>query len=239
MPTNNEKLYVLAVGDCNTHGIEEPPAGNTILDKYCRRLAELGIATESQNLGFGMGCTREGVQLMRLDAKPADIVLINFGLVDTWRTSIPSFYVPYYPEYRSRKLLRKLLKYVKRRLRSPLARRLVSVGPVVPPDEYAANIREMIDLARRQNPMVQVLLWGSPPVQHDPERNVALDTYNRILASVAAETESLYVDTTKVVDAIAADEAYLDDVHLNEAATQAIADALLSASHPIQLEAAG
>lgn len=236
---SREILRVLAVGDCNTHGIEEPPIGNTILDKYCQQLAELGFVTQSQNLGFGMGCTREGVELMRLDAKTADIALINFGLVDTWNTSIPNFYVPYYPEYRIRRLRRKLLKHVKRRLRSPWLRRFVPLGPVVPPTEFAANVNSMISSAMAKNPQVQVVLWGCPPVQNDPKRNDALRRYNQILAEVASQRAMDYVDTTGAVKQLPANEAYLDEVHLNEAATQAIAELLVAKTHPRQLAAAG
>ena len=115
---------MLAVGDCNTYGIHDPPIGNTILDKFCERLEDDGTPPFSQNLGCGMATSREGVQRMRLDAKPADAMLINFGLVDTWITSIPKVYVPYYPDSWLRKRLRKLLKFVKRRLRSRQLRRV-------------------------------------------------------------------------------------------------------------------
>ncbi len=236
---SQQALRVLAVGDCNTWGIHERPLGNTILDKFCRQLEQLGYQTTKQNLGFGMGTTREGVQLMVLDAQPADILLINFGLVDTWITSIPQYYVLYYPDGFVRKRLRKLLKFVKRRLRSPLLRRFVAVGPVVSADEYADNVRTMIALARDKSPHVKILLWGSPPVQFDPDRNINLQKYNGVLASVAEETQSIYVDTTDIVVQLPASKAYIDLVHLNEAATDAIAKQLVEACERRQLAAAG
>jgi len=216
-------LQVLAVGDCNTWGITDPPIGNTILDKFCRHLEAEGCSTSSQNLGYGMATSREGVQLVRHKAQPADVVLINFGLVDTWVTSIPKVYIPYYPDNFLRKRLRKLLKFVKRRLRSPWLRRFVSTGHVVPIDEYARNVCEMISLVRVKNSSATILLWGSPPVQNDPARNANLESYNKRLERIAYETNSLFLSTANLVNKISSEAAYLDAVHLNEAATDAIA----------------
>lgn len=236
---NNQTLRIAAVGDCNTYGIHEPPIGNTILDKFCQELKRQGYETSSQNLGCGMATTREGIERMRLDAQPADVVLINFGLVDTWITSIPRCYVLYYPERRSRKLLRKLLKFVKRRLRGPLVRRFVPTGPVVSTDEFATNIRTIIQQARDLNSQCKVVLWGSPPVQDDSIRNDNLRRYNDILKSLADETNSLYLDTMRLVEQLSTADAYLDNVHLNEAATAAIAKQIALDYQDQQLAAAG
>ncbi len=219
----NNILRVLAVGDCNTWGIIDPPIGNTILDKFCRQLESDDYDVASQNLGYGMATTREGVQLMRREAKLADVVLINFGLVDTWVTSIPKIYIPYYPDNFLRKRLRKLLKFVKRRLRSPWLRRFVPTGHVVPIDEYTQNFREMIAIARANNPQAIVLLWGSPPVQDDVARNANLKQYNQQLEQLATETNSLYISTATLIDKLPNEAAYLDAVHLNEEATEVIA----------------
>ena len=222
----SDTLRVLAVGDCNTCGITIPPAGNTILDKFCRHLEDNGLGTTCQNLGYGMATTREGVERMRRDAQAAHIVLINFGLVDTWVTSIPKWYVPYYPETPFRKRLRKLLKSVKRRLRSPWLSPLVPTGHVVEIDEYTENIREMIAIARANYPRVHILLWGSPPVQHDPVRNENLSRYNRRLEGLAAEHKASYVSTAPLIGSLTAQQAYVDAVHLSEASTAAIASQL-------------
>ncbi len=211
------------MGDCNTWGITNPPIGNTILDKFCSQLTTNGNAIASQNIGFGMGCTREGVELVRRKAKPADVVLINFGLVDTWITSIPEIYVPYYPDTFMRKRCRKLLKFVKRCLRSPWLKKWIPRGPVVPIEEYDQNLRAMIARVRDTTPHATVLLWGSPPVQEDPERNANLDRYNQRLKQIAGATNSLYVSTDDLVNQLSKEAAYLDEVHLNEDATQAIA----------------
>jgi lysophospholipase L1-like esterase len=228
----------LAVGDCNTWGIIDPPIGNTILDKFCHHLHQQGTLTTSQNLGFGMGTTREGLELVRRQAQAADILLLNFGLVDTWITSIPKIYIRYFPDNPVQKRLRKLLKFVKRHLRSPRLRRLVPTGPVVPAEEYAQNIRAIIRLVRATRPNATVLLWGSPPVQNHPERNANLKQYNLILQAIAADLGAAYLDTAPLIQRLPAESAYLDNVHLNEAATEAIAAQLANAYCTTQLAAA-
>ncbi|TWU28174.1 SGNH/GDSL hydrolase family protein [Bythopirellula polymerisocia] len=222
-PAQEHKLQVLAVGDCNTYGIQEPPIGNTILDKFCRCLEQAGYPASSQNLGFGMGTSREGIALMEAKAARADILLLNFGLVDSWITSIPRVYVPYFPDSRAKKVRRKLLKFTKRRLRAPLLRRVIPSGNVVPLAEFRANIEQIISLARQANPSVWVLLWGSPPVQYDAERNGHLLQYNAELHDVATRKRAMYLPTKPIIDNLPSAEAFLDNVHLNEAATTSIA----------------
>ena len=186
-----------------------------------------------------MATSREGVQLMRRKAKPADVVLLNFGLVDTWITSIPKVYIRYYPDSFLRKRLRKLLKFVKRRLRSPWLRRFIPVGPVVPLDEYTQNFRAMIAFALANNRHATILLWGSPPVQQDSARNANLERYNKRLESLAQETGSLFVSTASLFNQLSHSAAYVDAVHLNEGATEAIAAQLASVYRAQQLAAAG
>jgi len=230
---------VLAVGDCNTSGITVPPIGNTIVDKFCRHLETRGYQTSSQNLGYGMATSREGVQLMRHEAERADVVLINFGLVDTWITSIPRCYISYYPESVVKKPVRKLLKFVKRRLRAPWLRRLVPVGPVVPIEEYEENIRQIISLALAKNPSATILLWGSPPVQGDSKRNQNLLRYDERLCRIAKDLNSTFLTTVDILASLPAREAYLDTVHLGEAATESIAVGLMETYQSRQLAGAG
>jgi hypothetical protein len=221
-PSSPQHTRVLAVGDCNTHGLNSPPA-NTILDKFCHCLELAGYPTVSQNLGCGMATSREGIAIMRERAKPADIALINFGLVDSWITSIPKIYIAYFPDNRLKKIARKALKYTKRRLRSPLMRRIVPTGNVVPLDEYRRNIETLINIARRLNPDVWIVLWGSPPVQNDDRRNEELLRYNAELHDVANNLRASYFPTKPLVESLTNTEAFLDNVHLNEVATAGIA----------------
>ena len=220
------EFRVLAVGDCNTCGITVPPVGNTILDKFCRCLEMTGYPVSSQNLGYGMATSREGLYMMNNLAQPADIVLINFGLVDSWITSIPKLYVPYFPDNKLKKLARKALKYTKRRLRSRLVRRFIPAGSVVPLAEYRENIEQMIAAARRLNPNVWIVLWGSPPVQNDNARNAQLLHYNAELHDIANTMRVSYFPTQPLVESLTTTEAFVDNVHLNEVATAGIATAI-------------
>ena len=223
IPSVGDSLSVLALGDCNTCGISVPPIGNTILDKFCRCLEQAGYPAHGQNLGYGMATSREGVALAKARARFADILLLNFGLVDAWVTSIPQVYVPYFPDSRSKKLVRKALKYTKRHLRTPLLRRIVPCGNVVPLTEYRTNMQEIIEVVRRLNPAVWVMLWGSPPVQNDSQRNTDLLRYNSELHDLANSMGASYLPTKPIIDNLSTSRAFLDKVHLNEPASAAIA----------------
>jgi len=188
-------LRVLAVGDCNTCGITVPPIGNTILDKFCEQLEDHGYTTARQNLGCGMATTREGVQRMRLDAQPADTVLINFGLVDTWITSIPRVYVPYYPDTWRRKRLRKLLKFVKRRLlRSPALRHFIPIGTVVSLDEYDQNIR---DILLEQDP--ENMTQATRDLLKKHGRTMLADAEKKFKAGIIAERDFNIIKISSII----------------------------------------
>ena len=159
-------------------------------------------------------------------AKPADVVLINFGLVDSWITSVPKLYVPYFPDNRVKKLARKALKYTKRRLRSPLIRRFIPVGNVVPIEEFRQNIATIIGIARRLNPNVSIVLWGCPPVQNDDRRNDELLRYNAELHDIANHLKASYFPTKPLVEGPTHTETYPDTLHLTELDTAGIATGL-------------
>src|SRR5262245_44611073 len=90
-------LRVLAVGDCNTGGAAGAPLEDRVTERLVAHFASRGIDCRAQNLGFTMNTTREGLPRMERHAAPADLVLINFGLVDAWVTSLPWLYLSYYP----------------------------------------------------------------------------------------------------------------------------------------------
>jgi lysophospholipase L1-like esterase len=163
---------------------------------------------------------------MERDAEPADIVLINYGLVDAWITSIPAIYIPYYPDNFVRKQARKVLKSVKRRLRSDLARRIVPVGPVVPLDEYLRHMRRIVNLPRTRYPGVCVILWGTAPALEQPERTASIHRYNEALRQLAGELRAPYVDTAALIADLEPRLAYQDQTHLHAASAQRIASAM-------------
>ena len=219
-------LRLLAVGDCNTAGKNESPSGASIPEKLAAWLERRGMATVLQNLGYTMSTSREGLARVQRDARPADVLLLNFGLVDAWVTSIPAVYLSYYPDNRLKKLGRKLLKSLKRRLRNGRLRQFIPVGEVVPLAEYERNMRRIIGAARAANPAVQIILWGTPPTRTSAERNANIARYNATLATLAAECGATYLATEPLLAALDVEATYLDEVHLAGAAVEQIAKAL-------------
>jgi lysophospholipase L1-like esterase len=218
---------VLAVGDCNTGGAEGAPLDDRVTERLAAHFAARGIDCRVQNLGFTMNTTREGVPRMERHARPADLVLINFGLVDAWVTSLPGLYLSYYPDNVAKRCARKVLKWVKRRLKSPLWRALVPLGEVVPLDEYEARIRRMIGVARAGNPEAKVVLWGTVPVPGDEPRTANIARYNDRLREIAASDGNVwYLDPGPLLSDLSRGEAYRDHVHITRRAAERITAAL-------------
>jgi lysophospholipase L1-like esterase len=221
-------LRLLAVGDCNTGGAEGAPLEERITERLAAQFAARGIECRVQNLGFTMNTTREGVPRMERHAEPADLVLINFGLVDAWVTSLPGFYLSYYPDNRGKRWARKALKWVKRRLKSPLLRSLVPLGEVVPIDEYEQQMRRMLAIARAGNPEVKIVLWGTVPVPGDEPRTANIARYNERLRGIAASEQNVwYLDPGPLIQGLSQREAYRDHVHLTRLAAERIAVAVV------------
>lgn len=222
-------IRLLALGDCNTSGSARLPPGNSVPDKVAQLVERRGMAVQLQNFGYTMTTTREGVARLQHHAKPIDLLIINYGLVDAWITALPRIYIPYYPDSRLRRRMRKLLKSVKRRLRSPRLRRIIPVGHVVPLDEYERNISRIIHLAKAHNPGVFIMLWSTPPTLHNPERNRHLMDYDASLARLANGRDIRFLDTRALLAGSDAATAYLDDVHLSAFAAQKVASAIADA----------
>lgn len=209
---NSERtVRLLAFGDCNTNS-DDPDQG-TAASGLVEALLESGYQTELINRGVGMFSSREGLAQSWDDNPPADIAIINYGLVDAWHTTIPQFYVPYYPHSRFRKWLRKLLKFVKRILRKGVLRNLVVKGPVVPPAEFEGNLEGILCSIVKKNPAAAVYLWATLPVTGDPQRNRSITLYNRLLQKVALRHSAVFVDTETVLADLPVSERFLDGVH--------------------------
>ncbi|QDU37250.1 hypothetical protein Mal4_15600 [Maioricimonas rarisocia] len=217
---------IVAIGDCNTSGTGRPTPENCVPSRLARLLADAGQPCSVQNLGYRMSTTREGLVRTQRDAEPGDLVLINFGLVDAWITSIPRVYVPYYPDNFLRKQSRKLLKWTKRRLRSPLARRFVPIGTVVPQEEYVRNLRQIVEIARAWPTEPTVLLWGTALTVGNPERSASIRQYNDRMQELAGELDVPYVDTPALMSGLDAAEAYQDRTHLEAPAIERVAAAM-------------
>ena len=220
--TNVRIFQLVAVGDCNTSGLEDQRCVPSAIADWAK---QRGLAMRVQNFAAAMRTSREGCAQFAEWHEPPDGVLINFGLVDAWPTSIPWFYIPVYPDKRFRRPLRRLLKAVKRRLRAPWIRRFIPVGPVVPQAEFAVNIGRMIDHARQLNPNVRIVLWGTCPTD-DPRRDPLIAQYNGILEQIAVRDHIPYFDTPRLLADSERSRCYVDPVHLSEESQRRIAAAI-------------
>lgn len=221
-----EKLTCYAIGDCNTIGADGLNPADTIPFKLCELLRAKGLDVELSNLGQTMNTSREGVTRAENQVRKPNLLLINFGLADAWVTSMPQVYVPYFPDSFLRRLGRRLLKMLKRRMRSKLMRKLVSQGEVVPPDEYRANVTQMIKLARSKNPEVCIILWTTPWARNSTQRNVNIARYNGYLQGLSKELNVLFCDVWPLLQQLPEDEAYLDEVHLTGNSASLIAQSM-------------
>lgn len=223
-PAHRPVLRILAVGDCNTGGVEGAPPETRMPVQVAARLESAGFSCELRNLGRTMSTSREGVARIRSEGTPADLLLLNFGLVDAWVTTIPRVYIAYYPDNLVRKWGRKLLKSLKRRLRAGWLRRWVPVGEVVPIAEYERNIQAILDVAREQNPGVFCVLWGTVTVPADQARTGNIARYNACLRRIAdSHPGTTYLDAADCIREFDVGEAYVDRVHISQRAAERIA----------------
>ena len=210
---------LLTIGDCNTfpdHLVQPEEQLPVRVQRGLEKHLETTVALT--NIGQGMYTVREGLARLKNTPVISDFVIINFGLVDAWVTTIPRLYISYYPLTLTRKYLLKILKIIKKRLRYiPKMPR----GNVVPQDEYRQKIVEMIKLCRRRNEGVKILLWATPFVQNHDARNKSIMQYNRVLKEIAERYDCLFCNSPDIVRA-GNTQNYLDNVHLSGVATKAL-----------------
>ena len=204
---------ILGLGDCNMGGAEGFD-GKTYIE-----LVGQALGMEWVNRGITMSTTREGV-ILRKEYEEPDILVIGYGLVDSWKTFKYAPYVLYYPDNPLRKLGRKLVKKYKKIARSLGLNEILGQKYVVPPKEYETNIEYMLQQAKR------VFLVETPPHHRQHFRNPDIKRYNDILRSIAQRHE--HVSLVAIYDELAcAKRFYLDDIHLNQAGYDLIARKIL------------
>lgn len=209
-----QKLRILAIGDCNTSGVSGSQHLN-VPRSLCRLLNEDGIETDLTNLGATMNTSREGIARARDYKYPADVVLLNFGLVDAWQTALPDLYISYYPDRKIKRFFRGLLKSLKKRIRSPFWRKVLPQGWCVEIREYRDNMQQIIDIVRTHSPSAQIIVWGSAPTRLNAERSGWLADYDLVLADLAAKGGHRYLDTKTLLAPYATEAIFQDHVHLS------------------------
>eukprot|EP00481_Brizalina_sp_1-RS-2013_P002882 TRINITY_DN7670_c0_g1_i1.p1 TRINITY_DN7670_c0_g1~~TRINITY_DN7670_c0_g1_i1.p1 ORF type:complete len:103 (+),score=8.74 TRINITY_DN7670_c0_g1_i1:102-410(+) len=102
-------MKVLALGDCNTLGID-----NLENNSYPERFAKK-YNCDIINCGYTMTTTNEAKYFFdKYYNNYVDVVLIQYGVVDSWKTFKYSPYVLYYPDNILRKIARKIVKKYKK-----------------------------------------------------------------------------------------------------------------------------
>lgn len=197
--------YILALGDCNTSG--------DVMFKdnaYPERFAKC-ISNNLTNCGYTMSTTREMQYFFHnFYASDTHIVLIQYGLVDSWKTFRYAPYVLYYPDYFFRKIFRKIVKKYKKFAKSLKLNELFGTKNVVGVKEYENNIEKIILAAANS----VVILIDTVP-NHQLFRNSAIEEYNSVLDKLAKQYKNcykldIYKDFLENMDTY-----YLDETHIN------------------------
>lgn len=198
-------MTVLALGDCNILG-DIYFKNNSYPERFAK-----SINANIKNCGYTMSTTREMQYFVKENIQDADIVLIQYGLVDSWKTFKYSPYVLYYPDNIFRKYYRKLVKKYKKVCKAIGLNNLLGVENVVPDKQYKSNI----DLLINSYPDKLFILIDTIP-NKDISRNEEIVRYNKILEDISDRHKNvLYL---KIYDVFlnSFDTYYLDKTHIND-----------------------
>lgn len=210
-------MKILALGDCNTLGIED-----CYKNAYPEMLAK-ALNAEVKNLGHTMATTREAIELFNeVKDEDFDIVLISFGLTDSWKTFKHAPYVLYYPDSIWRKFLRKIVKKFKKIGKKLNFMKFLGEESVVPEKEYIENLQYIVNHLTKS----KVFILDTLPKKEE-YRNVSIKKYNMLLDSF---TGSKNVTRIKLYDYFDQHrELFVDKTHLNKQGYEYIRDKILEA----------
>lgn len=203
---NLKKIKILALGDCNTLGTKE--FNN---NSYPERLGK-HIDADVINCGFTMATTNEGVNFFdEYCDDSVDVVLIQYGLVDSWETFKFSPYVLYYPDNLFRKIFRKIIKKYKKICRKLGFNKLFGIKNVVTLEKYQSNIEYMINKAHNK----KIFLVDTIP-NKELERNINIKQYNQILDHISEKFDNCI--RVKIYDKFETNlnNYYIDPTHVND-----------------------
>ncbi len=209
---------LLFLGDCNTLGT---PAieGNA----YPEKLAEK-LNIEVINCGHTMSTTREGIQYFKEKYDTSiDMLCIQYGLVDSWRTFKYAPYVLYYPDSKWRKLGRKLTKKFKKLCKKFGLNESIGTQNVVPIEEYIQNI-----LAIKENSnAVPIILIDTVP-NKDTSRNLEIERYNQALSNLENNYQNIFKLNIYTDFEGEQKQHYIDPTHISPQGHQYVAGKLLT-----------
>lgn len=177
-----QKKKILFLGDCNTLGTAEIE-GSAYPEKLAKRLN-----IEAINCGHTMSTTREGLEYFKAKFNAdIDLLCIQYGLVDAWRTFKYAPYVLYYPDSTWRKIARKFTKKFKKLCKKFGLNESIGSQNVVPLEEYLKNILWM----HEQSPHTPIILIDTVPNQ-DITRNTEIQRYNQALSELSAQHSHIF-----------------------------------------------
>lgn len=207
---------ILALGDCNTLGVQHLKG-----DSYPERFARVVNKTVN-NYGFTMSTTNEMLHFFQdFKDNETEIILIQYGLVDSWKTFKYAPYVLYYPDNKIRKLLRKIVKKYKKIAKGIGLNRFLDVSNVVDIEVYRNNIESVIQKSKN----CMLFLISTIP-NLDTSRNSEIMKYNEILSHLSEQyTYVHYIDIYN--DFLNRPEYYLDKTHINETGYEIITQKIL------------
>ncbi len=217
---------ILALGDCNMSG-DVNFKHNAYAERFARR-----IEKSVMNVGYTMATTREMQHFFQnYYTKECDIVLLQYGLVDSWKTFKYAPYVMYYPDNLLRKIGRKVVKKYKKITRQVGLNTLLGTQNVVGKTEYQTNIENLILSATNS---IIILIDTIPNQQQF--RNNEIVQYNSILSLLSERYNNcykldLYQDFLKNMDSY-----YLDETHMNDLGYNHVTDKLVSLYEKIKKE---
>jgi lysophospholipase L1-like esterase len=208
---------ILALGDCNTLGVQHLK-GNVYPELFAKALNKT-----VDNYGFTMSTTNEMLHFFQnFKDNETEIILIQYGLVDSWKTFKYAPYVLYYPDNKIRKFFRKIVKKYKKIAKKIGLNKLLGVSNVVALEEYESNIESVIQQAQD----CTIFLIDTIP-NLDISRNSEIMRYNQVLFRLSEQyTYVHYVEVYN--DFLNKPDYYLDATHMNEKGYDVITQKILS-----------
>lgn len=197
---------ILSLGDCNTIGFQDL-RHNSYSERYAKK-----IGKSIKNCGYTMSTTREMMHFFNdFKTNDTEIILIQYGLVDSWKTFKYAPYVLYYPDNLFRKYYRKLVKkYKKITKKLGLYERFGSEN-TVPIDEYMKNIEYVISESKN----CKIYLIDTVP-SRESFRNEEICRYNIALDDIAKKYDNVF--RVKIYNQFLQhlEDYYLDHIHVND-----------------------
>jgi hypothetical protein len=207
---------ILALGDCNTLG-ETNCIGQSFADRFARK-----IDCNIKNCGYTMSTTEEMIHFFNhFFSSEIKIILIQYGLVDSWKTFQYSPQILYYPDNIGRKIGRKIIKKYKKIMRSLGLNTLLGEKNLVSPQTYRENLQYIITHA----PNAMIFLIDTVP-NHQEFRNHDIKFYNEILTTLSEDySQCIKVNIYDMFEQNLS-HFYSDSTHINENGHEYIADVL-------------